>query len=90
MGAIVNGWIVTKGLRDYGANYMKRAVVAAYRLAGKQAAGCGLSVHRSRQRRKKAHGRKQVQLTLPKRATPPLKGFWSITMYQVDTEGGWC
>jgi hypothetical protein len=30
MGAIVNGWVITKGLGHYGANYTKRAVVAAY------------------------------------------------------------
>ena len=30
LGAIVNGWVVTKGLGTYGTNYMKRAVVAAF------------------------------------------------------------
>ena len=30
LGAIVNGWIMTKDLGVYGTNYTKRAVVAAY------------------------------------------------------------
>ena len=30
LGAMVNGWIVTKGLGVYGTDYMKRAVVAAF------------------------------------------------------------
>ena len=30
LGAIVNGWVVTKGLGTYGTNYLKRAVVAAF------------------------------------------------------------
>src|SRR5208282_2160980 len=29
LGAMVHGWVVTKGLGQYGTNYMKRAVVAA-------------------------------------------------------------
>src|SRR4029077_7708116 len=30
LGAMVNGWIITKGLGVYDTNYMKRAVVAAF------------------------------------------------------------
>jgi hypothetical protein len=30
LGAMVNGWVVTKGLGVYGTDYMKRAVVAAF------------------------------------------------------------
>ena len=30
MGAMVDGWVVTKGLGVYGTDYMKRAVVAAF------------------------------------------------------------
>jgi hypothetical protein len=30
LGAITNGWVITKGLGVYGTEYMKRAVVAAF------------------------------------------------------------
>jgi hypothetical protein len=30
LGAIVDGWVITKGLGTYDTNYLKRAVVAAF------------------------------------------------------------
>ena len=30
MGAVVDGWVITKGLGTYGTDYLKRAVVAAF------------------------------------------------------------
>jgi hypothetical protein len=36
----------------------------------------------------KLSGANKYTLTFPKDATPPVKGFWSITMYQID-QGWW-
>jgi len=30
LGVVVDGWVITKGLGDYGTDYLKRAVVAAF------------------------------------------------------------
>jgi hypothetical protein len=88
MGGIVNGWVITKGLGVYGTNYMKRAVVAAfgwpanlpqdavYPYTSVDSAGQTLS------------GANRYTLTFAKGQTPPVNGFWSITMYEID-QGWW-
>jgi hypothetical protein len=87
-GEIVNGWIVTKDLGVYGTNYLKRAVVAAfgwpanvpqdavYPSAEVDSSGRSLS------------GGNNYTVTFAKGETPPVDGFWSITMYEID-KGWW-
>jgi hypothetical protein len=87
MGAIVNGWIITKGLGHYGANYTKRAVVAAYGWPANKQEDAVYPYTFVDSDGKKLTGANKYTLTFPKDATPPVKGFWSITMYQVDN--GW-
>jgi hypothetical protein len=88
LGGIVNGWVMTSGLGLYGTNYTKRAVVAAfgwpanlekdaiYPYADVDSKGAALS------------GANKYTVTFPKGNTPPVDGFWSITMYEVD-KGWW-
>ncbi|HEX5067911.1 MAG TPA: DUF1254 domain-containing protein [Myxococcota bacterium] len=88
IGEMRNGWVISKGLGVYGTDYMKRAVVAAfgwpanlekdavYPYAAVDAEGAKLS------------GADSYTVTFPKGHTPPVNGFWSITMYQVD-QGWW-
>ncbi len=87
LGKIVDGWVISKGLGRYGTDYMKRAVVAAfgwpanlqddavYPYTEVDGAGAPLS------------GANQYTVTFAKGQLPPVRGFWSITMYLVD--GGW-
>ena len=87
LGEVVNGWIVSKGLGDYGTDYVKRAVVAAfgwpanlekdavYPYTEVDSTGATLS------------GANNYALTFAKDQTPPVDGFWSITMYEIDN--GW-
>jgi hypothetical protein len=49
IGVVVDGWILTKGLGDYGTDYLKRAVVAAFGWGGQPSTGRRLSKHGSRQ-----------------------------------------
>lgn len=88
LGHMANGWVITTGLGVYGTDYMKRAVVAAfgwpanlqldavYPFTEVDAAGKPLS------------GANNYTITFVKGETPPVNGFWSITMYMVD-EGWW-
>ena len=39
LGAIVDGWVITKGLGTYDTNYLKRAVVAASHRSSRRASG---------------------------------------------------
>jgi len=88
LGAMVNGWIITKGLGVYDTNYMKRAVVAA----------CGWPANLSHDAvypytevdsdGQKLSGANRYTLTFANGETPPVNAFWSITMYEID-QGWW-
>ena len=88
LGDVVNGWLVTKGLGEYGTDYMKRAVVAAFGWPAnleKDAVYPYTEVDGSDQ---KLTGANKYTLTFAKDQTPPVNGFWSITMYEID-KGWW-
>jgi len=88
IGNTVNGWVMTKGLGHFGTDYMKRAVVAAfgwpsnleqdavYPFAEVDAGGRPLT------------GANRYTLTFGAGQLPPVNGFWSITMYEID-QGWW-
>jgi len=88
LGALENGWVITKGLGVYGTDYMKRAVVAAFGWPANReedAVYPYTDVDAAGQRLNGAH---TYTLTFPKGATPPVDAFWSITMYEID-QGWW-
>ena len=64
LGAMVNGWVVTKGLGVYGTDYMKRAVVAAFGWPANLPQDAVYPVHRSRQRRAETLGSEPVHAHL--------------------------
>ena len=88
MGELVDGWVVTKGLGRYGTDYTKRAVVAAFGWPANleqdavypytEIDGTGMPLS----------GGHNYTLTFAKDRTPPVNGFWSITMYEID-QGWW-
>src|SRR5580704_11308877 len=88
MGTMVNGWVVTKGLGTYGpGDYVKRAVVAAFGWPANQQDDAVYPYTEVDSKGKKLTGTNKYTLTFAKGATPPVKGFWSITMYLIDN--GW-
>ncbi|CAH1661106.1 DUF1254 domain-containing protein [Chelatococcus asaccharovorans] len=87
LGEKVNGWNVALGLGSYGTDYLKRATVAAYGWPAQHdidgvypytdvdSAGQPLS------------GANKYTVTFAAGKEPPVNGFWSITMYEI--EKGW-
>lgn len=88
MGGMVNGWVVTSGLGVYGTNYMKRAVVAAYGWPANLQQDAVYPYTDVDSAGRKLSGAHKYKVTFAKGETPPVDGFWSITMYEID-QGWW-
>ena len=89
MGEIVNGWVITKGLGTYGTRLHEARRGGGLRLAGQPARTTrSIPTPRSTPTGQKLTGANKYTLTFAKDATPPVNGFWSITMYVID-EGWW-
>ncbi len=88
LGQVVNGWVVTKGLGQYGTDYLKRAVVAAFGWPANLQADAVYPYTETDSDGQKLDGAYKYTLTFAKDATPPVNGFWSITMYEID-QGWW-
>jgi uncharacterized protein (TIGR03000 family) len=87
-GEEVNGWVVTKGLGTYGTNYLKRAVVAAFGWPANLENGAVYPYTEVDSAGQKLSGANKYTVTFAKGETPPVNGFWSITMYEID-KGWW-
>jgi hypothetical protein len=88
LGAMENGWVVTKGLGVYGTNYMKRAVVAAFGWPANLPQDAVYPYTEVDSSGRKLSGANKYTLTFAKGETPPVDAFWSITMYEID-QGWW-
>src|SRR5262245_52761212 len=88
LGTMVNGWVVTKGLGIYGTDYMKRAVVAAFGWPANRQEDAVYPYTEVDGSGQKLSGAHRYTLTFPSGQLPPVNGFWSITMYQID-KGWW-
>jgi len=88
LGKMVDGWLITKGLGVYGTDYMKRAVVAAFGWPANLQEDAVYPYTLIDADGQKLTGANKYTLTFAKGQTPPVNGFWSITMYMID-EGWW-
>jgi hypothetical protein len=89
LGTLVNGWAISKGLGTYGpADYLKRATVAAFGWPANQEKDAVYPFTDVDSTGQKLTGANKYTLTFAKGETPPVKGFWSITMYMID-KGWW-
>jgi hypothetical protein len=88
MGTEVNGWTVTKGLGRYGTDYMKRALVAAFGWPANLGEDAVYPYTTVDSEGRGLTGANKYTLTFAAGQTPPVNGFWSITMYQID-QGWW-
>lgn len=88
LGTVVNGWTMTKGVGAYGTNYMKRAVVAAFGWPANLQEDAVYPYTTTDSTGAKLNGANKYTLNFAKGEEPPVKGFWSITMYEID-QGWW-
>ena len=88
LGNILDGWVITKGLGTYGTDYIKRAVVAAFGWPANQQKDAVYPYTEVDSTGQPLSGANKYILTFGKDATPPVNGFWSITMYMID-QGWW-
>lgn len=88
MGKVVDGWLITKGLGVYGTDYMKRAVVAAFGWPANLQEDAVYPYTEIDSAGQKLSGANNYTLTFAKGQSPPVNGFWSITMYEID-QGWW-
>jgi hypothetical protein len=88
LGNEVNGWTVTKGLGRYGTDYMKRGVVAAFGWPANLEEDAVYPNTTVDSEGRVLNGANKYTLTFAAGQTPPVNGFWSITMYEVD-QGWW-
>jgi hypothetical protein len=88
LGAEVNGWTMTKGLGRYGTDYTKRAMVAAFGWPANLEEDAVYPYTTADSAGRALNGAHRYTLTFAAGQTPPVDGFWSITMYEID-QGWW-
>lgn len=83
-GRKVNGWVMATGLGNYGTDYSKRAAVALVGLGANLDADAVYPRTTVDADGDQLTGLRSYVIHFPKGQTPPVKGFWSITMYNSD------
>lgn len=87
LGRVQNGWVITTKLGVYETDYLKRATVAAFGWPANREKDAVYPYTFVDSSGEKLTGANKYTLTFAKDQIPPVNGFWSITMYQID--GGW-
>ncbi len=82
-----NGWLIPATAGAYGTDYLQRALIAAFGWPANLPQDAVYPYTTVDAAGQKLSGANQYTLTFPKGQTPPVDGFWSITMYFDD--GGW-
>lgn len=82
-----NGWFVPKAAGVYGTDYLQRALIAAFGWPANLSLDAIYPYALTDGTGETLTGANKYTLTFPKGQTPPVNGFWSITMYIDD--GGW-
>jgi hypothetical protein len=79
-----NGWIYTTKAGVYGTDYLQRAFVTAIGLGANRPQDAVYPTSEADSDGKPYDGSKRYVMRFPKGQTPPVKGFWSLTMYDAD------
>jgi hypothetical protein len=79
-----NGWLFTTKAGVYGTDYLQRAFVAAIGLGANRPQDAIYPVSQRASPIEPYEGGHNYTLRFPKGQLPPVKGFWSLTMYDED------
>jgi hypothetical protein len=88
VGTVMDHWIMTKGVGAYGTDYLKRAVIAAFGWPANLQEDAVYPYTEVDSTGQPLSGANKYTLTFAKGQEPPVNGFWSITMYEID-QGWW-
>lgn len=83
-GATVNGWMYSTKTGVYGADYLQRAFIAYYGLGANLPKDAVYPTTRVDAEGKPLSGAHRYVVHFPRGQTPPVQGFWSLTMYNPD------
>ncbi|HEY1065513.1 MAG TPA: DUF1254 domain-containing protein [Pirellulales bacterium] len=77
----VNGWTYTSQTGLYGVDYLERALITAIGLGANRPQDAVYPTSERDAQGQKYSGAKKYVMHFPKGQTPPVNGFWSLTMY---------
>ncbi len=83
-GKAVNGWQYTTKTGLYGTDYLQRALITAFGLGANRPQDAVYPTSEGGADGKPYSGANKYVIHFAKGQTPPVKGFWSITMYNQD------
>jgi hypothetical protein len=78
---IVKGWMVSTGSGHYATDYLQRALIAYIGLGGNLPADAFYPIAQVDGRGRPLTGAHDYVMHFTKGGTPPVNGFWSLTMY---------
>ena len=79
-----NGWLFTVKTGSYGTNYLQRAYITAIGLGANLPQDAVYPTSEGPSQGVKYTGTNRYVLHFDKGQLPPVKGFWSLTMYDAD------
>jgi hypothetical protein len=80
-GTFENGWVFTTKTGIYGTDYLQRALITAIGLGANRPRDAIYPTSEEDATGKPYDGSKQYVMHFAKGQTPPVDGFWSLTMY---------
>jgi hypothetical protein len=83
-GEHINGWVFTTHLGDYGTDYLERATVTYFGLGANRPQDAVYPTSETDANGKPYDGANRYVIHFTKGQMPPVKGFWSITMYDAQ------
>jgi hypothetical protein len=83
-GKDINGWVFTTKTGVYGTDYLERALITAIGLGANRPQDAIYPTSEVDVTGKPYNGANKYVMHFPKGQTPPVNGFWSLTMYNAE------